>query len=50
NRTGLGGANGLDVTLRVEKNPSDNQGHTQGYGFSIPALESGGYKGQGEKW
>ncbi|TKA24984.1 hypothetical protein B0A50_06082 [Salinomyces thailandicus] len=50
NRTGLGGRHGLDVTLRVEKNPSDNQGHTQGYGFSIPALESGSYKEQGERW
>jgi len=49
-RTGLAGPNGLDVTIRVEKNPSDREGHTQGYGFSIPALEIGGYRGQGEKW
>ncbi|KAK4547276.1 hypothetical protein LTR36_000931 [Oleoguttula mirabilis] len=49
-RTGLAGPNGLDVTIRVEKNPSDREGHTQGYGFSIPALESAAYKEQGEKW
>lgn len=49
-RTGLAGLNGLDVTFRVEKNPSDRGGHTQGYGFSIPALDSQAYKGQGEKW
>ncbi|KAK5132641.1 hypothetical protein LTR08_008763 [Meristemomyces frigidus] len=49
-RTGLAGLNGLDVTIRVEINPSDREGHTQGYGFSIPALDSGAYKGNGEKW
>ena len=49
-RTGLAGVDGLDVTIRVEINPSDREGHTQGYGFSIPALESGAYKERGEKW
>lgn len=49
-RTNLAGHDGLDVTIRVEKNPSDREGHTEGYGFSIPALEVAGYKGQGEKW
>jgi hypothetical protein len=49
-RTGLAGADGLDVTIRVEKNPSDREGRTEGYGFSIPALDVSGYKGQGEKW
>jgi len=48
--TGLAGTDGLDVAIRVEKNPSDREGHTAGYGFSIPALEVGGYKGQGERW
>lgn len=37
--SGLGGAYGLDVTIRVEISASDKEGHTQGYGFSIPALE-----------
>ncbi|KAF1964459.1 hypothetical protein BU23DRAFT_62107 [Bimuria novae-zelandiae CBS 107.79] len=37
--TGLCGAYGLDVSLRVEISPSDREGHTDGYGFSIPALE-----------
>jgi hypothetical protein len=49
-RTGLAGTDGLDVTIRVEKNPSDREGRTEGYGFSIPALDVSGYKGQGEKW
>jgi hypothetical protein len=49
-RTNLAGADGLDVTIRVEKNPSDREGHTEGYGFSIPALDMAGYKAQGEKW
>ena len=39
-RTGLSGMNGLDVTIRVEKNPSDTEGHTHGYGLSVPALDS----------
>lgn len=37
--TGLCGKYGLDVSLRVEISPSDREGHTDGYGFSIPALE-----------
>ncbi|TKA69367.1 hypothetical protein B0A55_06155 [Friedmanniomyces simplex] len=49
-RSGLAGVNGLDVTIRVEINPSDREGHTQGYGFSVAALESAAYAGQGEKW
>jgi hypothetical protein len=44
--TGLSGMNGLDVTIRVEKNPSDTEGHTHGYGLSVPALDS---RGGGEK-
>lgn len=39
--TGLCGTYGLDVTLRVEISPSDAEGHTDGYGFSVPALEVG---------
>ena len=49
-KTGLAGADGLDVTIRVEKNPADTEGHTHGYGLSIPALNSAGFKGRGEKW
>jgi len=49
-RTGLAGRDGLDVTIRVEINPSDREGRTQGYGFSVPALESRAYSAQGEKW
>jgi hypothetical protein len=32
----------LDVTIRVEihNNPSSKGGETQGYGFSIPALDA----------
>ena len=41
-RTGLSGMNGLDVTIRVEKNPSDTEGHTHGYGLSVPALDMRG--------
>jgi hypothetical protein len=37
--TGLCGPFGLDVTIRVEISPSDREGNTDGYGFSIPALE-----------
>ena len=43
-RSGLAGLDGLDVTLRVEKNPSDSMGHTDGYGFSVPALDATGHK------
>ncbi|KAH9823685.1 hypothetical protein Tdes44962_MAKER04537 [Teratosphaeria destructans] len=50
NRTGLLDVHSLDVAIRVEKNPSDREGHTEGYGFSIPALASGAYAGQGKKW
>lgn len=39
--TGLCGMYGLDVSLRVEISPSDREGRTDGYGFSIPALELG---------
>jgi len=38
--TGMCGAYGLDVSIRVEISPSDREGHTDGYGFSIPALEA----------
>nr|POE47572.1 uncharacterized protein CFP56_00903 [Quercus suber] len=48
-KTGLAGVHGLDVTIRVEINPADREGKTQGYGFSIPALQCGARKGQGEK-
>lgn len=43
-KTGLAGVNGLDVTIRVEIDPSDREAHTQGYGFSIPALDSGVFR------
>lgn len=46
-KTGLAGLYGLDVALRVEKNPADTDGHTHGYGLSIPALDSGLSKEQG---
>ncbi|KAF1992957.1 hypothetical protein P154DRAFT_528117 [Amniculicola lignicola CBS 123094] len=49
--TGLCGPFGLDVTLRVEITNSDKEGHTDGYGFSVPALEVGeAYADQGSKW
>ncbi|KAF2738934.1 hypothetical protein EJ04DRAFT_7686 [Polyplosphaeria fusca] len=49
--TGLCGPYGLDVSLRVEISPSDREGHTDGYGFSIPALDvGGGYADQGSRW
>ncbi|PSN61804.1 hypothetical protein BS50DRAFT_592740 [Corynespora cassiicola Philippines] len=49
--TGLCGTYGLDVTLRVEISPSDREGHTDGYGFSIPALEvNNAYAEHGSKW
>ncbi|KAF9694410.1 hypothetical protein EKO04_007685 [Ascochyta lentis] len=48
--TGLCGPFGLDVTLRVEISNSDREGRTDGYGFSIPALEAGGYAQQGSSW
>lgn len=49
-QTGLGGKYGLDITLRVEISPSDIEGHTEGYGFSVPALDSSAYQGQGKTW
>jgi hypothetical protein len=48
--TGLCGTYGLDITLRVEISPSDKEGHTEGYGFSVPALDAGAYTGQGTTW
>ncbi len=49
--TGLCGPHGLDVAIRVEITNSDKEGRTDGYGFSIPALQmSDGYKDQGTKW
>lgn len=48
--SGLCGPYGLDVTIRVEISNSDREGRTDGYGFSIPALEAGGYAGQGSSW
>lgn len=49
--TGLCGPFGLDVTLRVEISNSDREGRTDGYGFSIPALQiSEGLRDQGTKW
>lgn len=48
--TGLGGPDGLDVCIKVEISPSDREGHTQGYGFSIPGLNAGAYKSQGSTW
>ncbi|KAF2473689.1 uncharacterized protein BDR25DRAFT_281614 [Lindgomyces ingoldianus] len=48
--TKLCGPFGLDVTLRVEISPSDKEGHTDGYGFSVPALDAGAYADHGEKW
>ena len=49
-RTGLAGINGLDVTIRVEKNPEDTAGHTHGYGLSVPALDSRGEKSHGTSY
>ncbi|GAB7361074.1 hypothetical protein MBLNU230_g1113t1 [Neophaeotheca triangularis] len=49
-KTNLSGIDGLDVTIRVEIQQGDPKGHTQGYGFSIPALDAGAYEGQGTKW
>ncbi|KAK5110358.1 hypothetical protein LTR62_006066 [Meristemomyces frigidus] len=49
-KSGLGGVNGLDVTIRVEIDPADREGRTVGYGFSVPALNSAAYAGQGQTW
>lgn len=48
--TGLCGAYGLDVTLRVEISPKDREGRTDGYGFSVPALDARAYVGMDESW
>jgi hypothetical protein len=49
--TGLCGPYGLDVSIRVEISPADREGHTDGYGFSIPALEGGAaYADHGSRW
>jgi PhoD related phosphatase len=48
--SGLGGPYGLDVTLRVEISNEDGEGHTEGYGFTVPGLDSTAYKSQGSKW
>lgn len=45
-KTGLGGDYALDVTIRVEISPSDREGHTDGYGLTIPALNVEGTKSQ----
>ncbi|KAF2752997.1 hypothetical protein EJ05DRAFT_480710 [Pseudovirgaria hyperparasitica] len=49
-RTGLCGTYGLDVTLRVEISPKDREGKTEGYGFSVPALDAKGHAQQGTHW
>lgn len=49
-KSGLGGQYGLDVTLRVEISKSDPTGKTQGYGFTIPGLECGGYALEEKTW
>ncbi|KAF2709124.1 hypothetical protein K504DRAFT_295743 [Pleomassaria siparia CBS 279.74] len=49
--TGLCGPFGLDVSIRVEISPSDPEGRTDGYGFSIPALQSSAaYADHGSRW
>ncbi|KAI4913873.1 hypothetical protein J4E90_005593 [Alternaria incomplexa] len=50
NPSGLCGPYGLDVTLRVEISNQDREGRTDGYGFSIPALDCSAYADRGEKW
>lgn len=49
-RTKLAGQYGLDITIKVEIQPGDREGHTEGYGISVPALEAGSYAGQGKTW
>ncbi|KAF1810417.1 hypothetical protein P152DRAFT_421002 [Eremomyces bilateralis CBS 781.70] len=39
-KTGLCGPYGLDITLRVEIDSKNAEGITDGYGFSIPALDA----------
>ncbi|KAL5117901.1 hypothetical protein ACEQ8H_004219 [Pleosporales sp. CAS-2024a] len=49
--SGLCGPFGLDVSLRVEISNSDREGRTDGYGFSIPALQvSDALRDQGTRW
>jgi hypothetical protein len=48
--SGLLGPWGLDVCLRVEISNKDREGRTDGYGFSIPALDSSAYKDRGTTW
>jgi hypothetical protein len=48
--TGLCGKYGLDVALRVEISNKDKEGNTEGYGFSIPALDASAYQQEGSKW
>jgi len=48
--TGLGGPDGLDVTIRVEIDQYDPEGRTRGYGLSIPGLDCRGFRGQGKTW
>jgi hypothetical protein len=48
--SGLLGPYGLDVTLRVEISNKDREGRTDGYGFSIPALDSTAYSQRGTNW
>ena len=38
--TGLGGAWGLDVTYRIEIDNHDREGKTEGYGLTIPELQT----------
>ncbi|KAK4636312.1 hypothetical protein CLAFUW4_01712 [Fulvia fulva] len=49
-KTGLAGLYGLDVSIKVEIQSGRPEGDTEGYGISIPALDSGAYKGQGSTW
>jgi len=49
-RSGLGGPNGLDVTIRVEIDNRDATGKTEGYGFTIPGLDSSAYVQEGKTW
>ncbi|CAN9105922.1 hypothetical protein CC77DRAFT_117894 [Alternaria alternata] len=48
--SGLCGPYGLDVTLRVEISNQDREGRTDGYGFSIPALDCSAYADRDAKW
>ncbi|EFQ85129.1 hypothetical protein CFE70_008052 [Pyrenophora teres f. teres 0-1] len=49
--TGLCGPYGLDVSLRVEISNRDREGRTDGYGFTIPALQvSDAMRQKGVNW